>query len=444
MAESTMLEESQTEVGANKGVPGMVKPSDIIAAEQRRLAGGGQPSAPGAPPVPAAPGAPPPPPATPPGPGDLTVNHDELLQKVEKGEALSDDEKAILAIMKKEVETGSEPPAPGAAPGTPEPKYKIGQQEFTKSELLTKIRTEETELGDLKITPATEEKILQWYVKSQNRTEQQRSTQAESERLAHERKIQSEKEIQLNTERARLEGEISAITRERKSLADEKKVLTATLATPVKAEEIEDAQTGKINHEKNAQFLEQRAATKRLQAIAAKEQELTSSEAELSYNRFKTTVHTFVAANPQYGTKEEVFTVWDKVSRGEAVDPEDELKVQELDRIFVESLNRKIPAEKVFAYYQKANQLAIKPPAQSGNGRPGALPPEPKPAKTAAEIIRAHKQRAALAPPGAPGGGNQQRGGGVERAAEHIVKADAKALGREDDQFLSTELGYSH
>jgi hypothetical protein len=431
MAEPTMLEESIKEVGANKGQPGMLTPQQMIALEEeaakKAAAGGEQQRSPT--------GEPPKPPEKKAEEGDIEFNHDALLAKVEKGEELTPDEKATLAMMEADLRM-----APHQEPTEPEKTYRIGDKEYTRTDLLKKIREQETDLGDLKISPQTEERIINWYIKSANRSIQQRANQQESERLAHERRVMSEQSVKLNAERARYSAERAALQKQIQMLEAEKKELQEILKHPLTAEEVRE----KDDPDMQAQYIEQRAAARRVQQIEKQQKEIVSSEAEVATREFQTRVELFVAEHPQYRPKSgDVFSVWDKVSRGEQVDQEDKLKVQELDHLFVEAATRRVPIEDLFAYYEKANRLAIKPEAQSlDNGR--RVPPEPKRTKTVAEIIREHKERGKLAPPVVAGGGAQNRGTAPpERVSTHMVKEAQKVLGEDKGDFLTKELGFS-
>jgi hypothetical protein len=144
---------------------------------------------------------------------------------------------------------------------------------------------------------------------------------------------------------------------------------------------------------------------------------------------------------PQYQTKESILTVIQKMKNGETVDPEDELKVQELNDLLETASTRGSSLISVFNLRSKQGTLAVKPLLHKKSVT-STLPELNKTSIT--DAIRRAKEKASLSLPNSDGsGGGGQRGvPKKESEAAKIIRRDKEILGEERDDFAVDVLGF--
>jgi hypothetical protein len=422
---SDALEDELRSGNVNQGVQGMPKPGDMVAAEKGGEGPqGGQAAAAG---------------AGPQGGDGEGFDYTTILAKVDKGEELTNDELAIVAMMQKELGEGPQGTA-AAAPKT----YNIGGRTFSEDEIEQQMRQEYNLPADMQITDAGKAKMIERYVKSANRSEQQQRNQAQSEVNARDRQANMVERLHLQNERKRLQDERSDIKRERDRLTRVKETLTAAAKNIIPKEELIDPNTNQIDPEKLLKWQEARTAQAQLPGVEQELTELNNRETKNEGLVLQTEVTAFIAEHPQYATNGDPFELWNKLSRGESLPEADEIKVLELDQLISDSRAKGIPIEKQFTIKKHQRSLAVAEPAQPGTPGKGKLPlPELRSnPKTMAEIIRQHQARVKASPAGGgAGGGGGERGNGTMTAARATIEADKKILGNNADPFAK-ELGF--
>jgi hypothetical protein len=360
---------------------------------------------------------------------------DALVAKSERGEQLTEDEQLVLAKM---IEINDAPPEPPSADDTAidTKTFNIGGQVLTGAQLWDKVRAE-YKLNDLKIAPGPREKMIETYVKAQNRTEFSRTLQKSSEEIAHTRQQQA-------IARLRLDQEQAAIKRQRENLARREEELRERAAVKLTKDDLTD-NNGVQDPDKVYEYNEARRAREELVRLDKSKEGLAAQEEEIAQRIVRTAVADFIEEHPQYKTKGDVFETWNQYREGKPIDPEDELKVLELDDLVSASMSKKLPVERIFALKKAQHTLAVAEPVQAGHVQSSA-PPLPEPGKTAnsfSEILRNFRKKVAANPSLLPGGGTGRR----ERQAPspdstRIIRRDQATLGSERDDFLNKELGY--
>lgn len=424
--ETDALDDALKAVGAQKPVEGMLTPQQMEERERQAAGGGATPAAEATPPAAGA------------GPqgadGASDIDYDGILRKVEAAQPLTNDEVALLAVMQKELEAGPGPQ--GAAPATVR-SYVVAGKSYTEQEVEQQMLAEYGLASDLALSPEGKAKMIERYVKSANRSEQQVNNQRQSETNAHERQANM-------IERVHLADERKAITRERERLTRAKETLTAAAKGLIPKEELIDPTTNQIDPDKLYLYNQARTAADQLPGIDSQLADLNRSESENEGKAVKADVMAFIADHPQYQTAEDPFALFNRLSRGEQLDEADELKVLELDELLTEARTRGVPLDKVFTIHKAQRKLAVPVPAQTGAPGKGRIPLPDLQAnpKTMAEMIRAHRTRMAAAPRGAgPSGGGGERGTGTMTQARATIEADRKILGQSQDAFVH-ELGF--
>jgi hypothetical protein len=430
-----MLEDTVKVVGANEGQPDLPKPADIEAFERGQPAPG-QPTPPAEDtPAPAKEDEPKPGEAPPPkGDGEQPPDEMEtILAKVDKGEALSEEEEALLIVEGKRVE-GEQPP-----PKT----HKINNQEFTEDELEARMR-KEWGIGDRKLRPEARDKALEDYIKAQNRTEFSRVTQQKSEEVAHREKAVEVQRLQAEQLRAQAQAELQAARAKQKDFEDRVARLTKQADSGATKEGIIDPETQQPDPDRLFEYQEKLRAQRELKEVETEREKLNQSESLIQRKALEADVAAFVAGHPEYATKGDLLTQWDKFSRGEAIDKDDRLRVMELHDFYTQAAQNGMSVENVFALHEARGTLAVKPPAQPEQTTTAPTIPKVLPsAKTWAQMIRAHREKIRSTPTGLPAGGGGDRGKpGATPTSRQIVEHDARIAGTSDDNFLKETLKY--
>ena len=436
-----MLEETLRSAGAETGVPDAPKPEDIVALENA-----GHPYVPGMtaaeihalvgqPPSAPAEQPPTPPPATPaPTPKSEGYTDEEiaaLQTKLEAGGDLTDDEKAIVAMINNTVE---EPPPPEAK------VFKVGDKVLTEDDMEKQMR-EEWGIGSLRLSEENRARMLQTYHKALNKTEFSRRVQQDSQlnaaarqqNLADREALEAQSRA-LQEKRMEIELRARTVQMERSQIEKERKRLEGILANPVTQEQLERYDPATM-----AKYVRETEARDKLKDLETEQQRIEQSDAQVRQEKLVNDVLAFVEAQPQYKTSADVFTTWDKVRRGEQVSAEDKLKVLELDHIITTAMSRGIPVNDQFAYEKQRGSLAVKA-AQAPEAKPTATPrlPELPNTRTLAQKVAEYRKKMAGAPPTTPAGGggpNHPNASGLPTAHD-LIRRDQSALGQGNKDAL--------
>ncbi len=422
------LEDELNAGNKEPGVQGMLKPSDMIARETAGAQG-----------AQAAPGA----------QGsnnggedsDEAIDYQAILKKVDSGQELSDDELALVQMMQAENEKGG----PGSQGAQDAPKtYNIGGKAYSAVEIEQQMRTEYNLPAEMELSDASKQKMIDRFVKGANRTEQQRQNQVQSEVNARERQANMVERLHLQNERKRLQEAVQQNKAERQRLTRVKETLSAAAKGLVPQDQLIDPTTNQIDTKKLMSNFKAEQAAEQLPEVERQISELDKSERENEGRALQAEVMAFIADHPQYKTEGDPFALWEKLSRGEVLAEQDEIRVLELDQLISDSRAKGVPIDKVFTIRKAQRTLAVAEPAQTGTRATGKLPlPELRSnPKTMAEIIRRHQARVQASPQGGgQGGGGGERGNAQKSTARLTIEQDRKILGQADDAFVK-ELGF--
>lgn len=420
-----MFAEAIAAQGREPGQAGMPKPADIIAFET------GQTKPPPT-------QEPTPEPEKPQQPGPIELPDEKVLDalaaKADAGETLTDEEQIILATVAQI--NGSPAPTPTAEEDTDlaARTFNIGGKTLTGSEVWERAR-ERYNIGDLKIGPAGRAKMIDDYIKSQNRTEFSRTLQQKSEKLAHQATAQT-------IERLRLEQQAAQIKSQRETLARREEELKARVAIKLSKDDLIDPVTGGIDPDKLVQYTESKRAQEDIIRLDASKRGLDEQEKENRARMVQNTVNAFIEEHPQYRTEGDVFETWVKFTEGKPISQDDELKVLELDNLLTESMQKGISPERIFALKKAQRTLAVPELAQTTQVGENVPPlPEPGKVKSYGQLIRDFKKKVAANPSLLPGGGTGTRERVTTPVSTRLIRQDQATLGSERDTFLG-ELGY--
>ena len=415
-----LLTETLAKEGAEPGQEGMLTPQQMIEREQ----GKASPETPT--PAPEGTGTPAPVAPAPEAPkateAPKEVNRDDVIKKVEANQDLTDDEKAELILIQKEME---------AEPPPPEQTFNIAGKVYTATEIDSKMREEW--IGQLDLSPERLAKVREGYVKAQNREAQHLQVQKQQEVNAAERQAVLQAKLML-------EQDLNRKKMDRERLRKEAEMMKARAAVEVNENDLYDETTGRLKLDKQYIYNRKQEATERLPFL---QEELASTEHDLeaaTQELFKAEINALTIVAPQYKMPVDVITAWKQMG---TLSPDDKLKVLELDELVRAARSKGIALEDEYAYRKAAGTLAIKPPAQPVARSTPRLPELPNNTEALRKAIAAYKKKAAAAPPNTAGAPGPTRPGGEEKSlARQMVEHGRAVLGTGSDDFLEKELGY--
>jgi hypothetical protein len=371
---------------------------------------------------------------------------DTIINKVEKGEDLSDEEQQIYErVLVEQAEKPEEP--------TPEvPKFNIAGNEYSYDDLRVKMR-EAYRIGNIKLSEEGEKNLVEAYVKNQNRTAQQRAVEDRQRQVVTERHdLERDKTATMEMRRAneqraiQLEAQRQQLENEKKVLEREKNRLLKLANQGLTKDDLYDEEQ-RLDPDKQHQYNKQLDAKERLTEITEREREIQSSEENNQKELSRTQIFSFIADHPEYEPSEDIDTILEKINKGYEINEQDEKKLLELDDFARESSTKGLPIEKVYRLHKARGTLAVKPAeAQTSTERQGGKPPLPElPSRTkeAADLIRSYKKKMQLAGSSVGGGGYGRGTQAPQKTdAEKLLDAGRKARGVEKDSFTRDELGY--
>lgn len=445
------LSEEVQKGNKEKGQKGIPTQADIIAKEQEMAEGkrayGDYSDNPLPPQKPAAQPAPKPEPKPkeqpaadddkPPKPKeDGEFDYDILLSKLEKDEDLSDEEQAFLDQERESISSSELPDEVKSK------EYKIAGKIYSFEDMEKQMR-EKTKLGDVELPVESRAELVETYVKTLNRTEQQRAVAKREQELARERE-------DITGRLKELEFEERAMTKEWERLQSEKTKAEAMAKLGMKKEDTVDPETGAFDPDRFYNYTKQQEAKERLEDINNREKDLRESQNRVSTEITRNRILEFIQAHPEYETKEPIDTAINNFLDGKKIDPDDEIKVLELSEILEQASTRRLPMEKIHLHMKAKKQIGVQPesdPAQPGGkgDSPPNLPRTPKSdrKKLIAEI-RAMKEKRNRIPGDLGGGSTGTPGSPSEKKsmAKQLIEHDRRVVhGETPDSFLD-EIGY--
>lgn len=290
---------------------------------------------------------------------------DALMAKIEKGEALTDEEKAL---SDKIIE----------APVVAEKSYKIGGKEVKASEIAPKM-AEEWGVPLEEIPPSMLAKAIDTYVTKLNKAEWERAATQRDQKAAVGRRQISDAMFNLLNAQDRMKtdlGEINETLAEVRELASRQFDSASIYSADGKVDLVKQFEVTKI--------LE---ARERLPKIEKKVQALTErsaqTERELTAQQFRD----FQAAHPEYATSQDVAGLA-RLMGTDQLSVEDEVKLDEMVRIFREASVQRTTPDKEHQYKLDLGQLRVKPRATSTDqdGLKFSRNPQPDSAKLLASL----------------------------------------------------------
>lgn len=344
-----------------------------------------------------------------------------LQKKLDNKEELNEEETALYIKVK------NLPPEQ-----KPEEKtYNIAGTEYSYDELKEKV-VEELELQDAVISEKAMKKVVEDYYKSQNRTEATRAINRGQKENAQERET-------LRAERAQILATQRMIAETLHDLSADITKLEKAANDPVTKEEAEDGDLDVKNR-----YFKKLEAQEKLSDIHKKREDLEARGVKNESLKINNEVAELQMAQPQYQTKEPILTVIQKLKKGEPVDPEDEIKVQEISDLLETASTRGSTLIQMFNLRSKQGTLAVKPLLHKKSASVSQIIPELSNKTSITDAIRRAKERANLSLPGSEGSGGGGQRGTVrkETQAAAIIRHDKKILGEEVDEFARDVLGF--
>lgn len=415
MAEPTTIDDFVV-LDGKPAQPNLPTPAEIIAAEQQQAA------------IPAAPS--PAPPVEPAAAAPIATEEQlaEIELKIRSGEQLSSEE--IVLVSKIEAAQEPAPPAPAAAPVS---TFKIGKEELSAQQVEERMRAEFGLTGK-EISPESVTRMVQMYVKAQNRSEAQISVARGYEENAQQRQA-------VALERQKLEGIATSLLDAERRLVERQNRLAQRASIGVTESDVKDPITGQIDIVKFGQFQDKNRAIEELNEV---KEELAQLSVQKSSNQREVRVaiaNEFMAIHPEFQVKESITELATKISQGLQVDPEDEIKVLELTRLMDEAVARGIPLEKAYAIEERRGTLAVKPAAQPAKGQPSVPSTLPQPPITLAQKVANLRQQIAKASPStaAPSAPMAPK---KPSNAQEIIRDDQRTLGMGSADPVVRDMGY--
>jgi hypothetical protein len=353
----------------------------------------------------------------------------KIEDKVNKGQELSDDDKALLTALGRELEL--EP--------AQEKKINISGVEHTVDQAWEIARKHFGIDEGLKITDRTKETLINDYAKAANRGTQQRVVQQRSEE-------QSRIQRDLDVQRSAIQTEIASVNAQKAALDSRKKALEKKAGDAITKDETKD-ENGAPDIEKLMRYQRKVDAQEELNEIAEQVKAVETAVNDVAQREAQLMVRSFLNTHPQFQTGEgDVFSVFQRITDGQSVTEDDRGKALELDDIFRTARSKNILPEHEFARRSKQTQGynysdTVQTTIRNGSGP--ALPALPAADKSYAAMIARFKQKLAIAPgTTTQGGGGSGASSTDMSAAQVIIKADAATLGNESDEFREKVLGF--
>lgn len=393
--------------------PNLPTPAEVIAAELN------QPETPETPKEPE---------ATPAGPTEVELATIEL--KLQNNEELTAEEKVIAERIDAEVKE-PEPVVP--AEPVIEEKFKIGKDEFTSSQIEEKMRAE-LNLGKLDISKEAKEKMLQMYVKSQNRSEAQVAVAKGFEENAQTRQV-------LSMERSRLEQAAKSLVDAEARLVAKQQKLSKVANNPIEQKDIYN-ELNQVDLTKFAQFQDKNRAIADLEEINDELKAIQNQKTDTQRNVRIAMANEFTLAHPEFKTGEDIISLATKINQGVPVDLEDEIKVRELTRLMDEAINQGLTLEKSYILESRRGTIAVKPTAQPAEDPKPKIPATlPKNPKTLAQKVAEFRAKNAKASPDTGSPGTPMPVSKPTKASE-LIRSDQNILGTNAADPMVRSLGY--
>lgn len=347
--------------------------------------------------------------------------------KINAGEELTEEEKAITAKIEESMKEPEIPPAP-----VKESVFKIGKDEFTSSQIEEKMRTD-LNIGKIDLSAEAKEKMIQMYVKSQNRSEAQVAVAKGFEENAQERH-------QLALERQRLEG-IARSTAERETrLMAKVQKLQKVASNPVEQKDVYN-ELNQVDVIKLGQFQDKNRAIEELQEVNEELESIKAQKTDTQRQVRIAMLNEFTAVHPEFKTAAAIEDIATNINKGLPVDPDDEMKVLELTRLMDEAAYRGLTLEKIYTVESRRGTLAVKPAAQSAPEPPKIPTTLPKPPKPLAQKIADFRAKNSKATPGTSSPGAPMPPAKPSNAAE-LIRSDQRTLGMNNADPLVRSIGY--
>lgn len=349
--------------------------------------------------------------------------------KLNAGEELSEEEKAIAAKVEEEIKEPEQ-----AKETAKETVFKIGKDELTSSQVEEKMRAE-LNLGKLDISADAKEKMLQMYVKAQNRSEAQVSVAKGFEENARTREA-------LSTERIRLEQVAKSVAEAEQRLEAKRIKLSRAAQNPVEQKDVYD-ELGRVDIAKLEELRKKNDAIDQLNDINEELESLKQQKTGTQREVRIAMANEFASAHPEFSpTTESIVEIATKINQGIPVDPEDEIKVLELTRLMDEAVARGLTLEKIHAIESRRGTLAVKPVAQPTKDAEPKIPTNlPKPTKTLPQKIAEMRAKIAKAGVDTSSPGIKMPAQKPTKASE-LIRNDQNVLGTNSADPVVRELGY--
>ena len=299
-----------------------------------------------------------------------------IQEKVELGQDLTEDEQKVLDELDKETEPD------------PEVKYRIAGTELSYAEAKAKMR-EAHGIGDVDLNKEAERKLVETWVKAQNKTEFSKRLDTEAKNVARGREgvIETARQLQYRERQiieqaAKMEATLVSVGQQLESLTSRRAKLQQVIqGAPRTNEELYHPETGQIVPEKLADQVRARNAAQELQDIASDEQTLKQKQEQLSEQvRTANSQKEWIALEdfttriaPEFMPETtDLATAFSKYHNGEPMDDGDWTRMHELTQMLTEREASGAQLERIYQYKRSSGQLTVRGAQAPGSGR--ALP----------------------------------------------------------------------
>lgn len=396
-------EDELVPIAPERAQPGLPSPADMIKAEQPN-------------PAPETPAVETPEKAEP--------TEEQLLvlkAKIEAGTELTEEEKKLAAEIDSQIETPKD---------EPKPSYKINGQEFSFDEMKSKMREYHKLDPTVTLNPESEKIMVESYAKIANQTEANKSIDRGFKDNAAERQ-------RIAMERVRLEQVAQNLAQQQRRLESARKRQDAILSKRITEDEIYNGE-GRVDPEKLSQYSEQRTAIQEAPELDREIKEVEQSLRETQTSLDLATLNEFVYAHPEYRTTEPINVVAQKIVNNDpTVDPEDEIKVREMNEFLLTSNPAHgVTVEKNYQFNLRRGSLAVKPPVQTGEmPNKTQVPTLPKP-QSMLQKVELFRQNMLRKTPGGKGSGAPNHQPAPTKAREMVNHAHGVLGINTTDPFL--------
>lgn len=349
--------------------------------------------------------------------------------KLKAGEELTDEEKAVAAKIEEEIKEPEQPKETAK-----ETIFKIGKEELTASQVEEKMRAE-LNLGKLDLSAEAKERMLQMYVKAQNRSEAQVSVAKGFEENARTREA-------LAVERAKLEQVARSVAESEQRLEAKRVKLSRAAQNPVELKDVYD-ELGRVDVVKLEELRKKNDAIDQLNEINEELEALKQQKSGTQREVRVAMANEFAAAHPEFSPESASITeIATKINQGLPVDPLDEMRVLELTRLMDEAASRGLTLEKIYSIELARGTLAVKPVAQPTKEAETKIPKNlPKPTQTLEQKIAAVRARMSKASADTSSPGVKMPPQKPTKAAE-LIRIDQDLLGNNTSDPFIKQNGY--